>query len=112
MEEYEQRSSTLAQLADEAKELNDDSTVNFLRDSEKEQQHDGLLLQTILDEVRSAKLAGMCPVQTDQHVLECRVASAALIVIGANAIAPMKFLRNRCLIFFEAAVFNGIRPVG
>ena len=50
MEEYEQRSSTLAQLADEAKELNDDSTV-------------------ILDEVRSAKLAGMCPVQTDQHVL-------------------------------------------
>ena len=61
MEEYE--------LADEAKELNDDSTVNFLRDLEKEQQHDGLLLQTILDEVRSAKLAGMCPVQTDQHVL-------------------------------------------
>lgn len=48
MEEYEQRSSTLAQLADEAKELNDDSTVNFLRDLEKEQQHDGLLLQTIL----------------------------------------------------------------
>ncbi|EFA4909183.1 ferritin-like domain-containing protein [Escherichia coli] len=44
-------------------------TVNFLRDLEKEQQHDGLLLQTILDEVRSAKLAGMCPVQTDQHVL-------------------------------------------
>lgn len=35
MEEYEQRSSTLAQLADEAKELNDDSTVNFLRDLEK-----------------------------------------------------------------------------
>lgn len=35
MEEYEQRSSTLAQLADEAKELNDDSTVNFLRDLKK-----------------------------------------------------------------------------
>lgn len=35
MEEYEQRSSTLAQLADEAKELNDDSTANFLRDLEK-----------------------------------------------------------------------------
>ena len=32
-------------------------------------KNDGLLLQTILDEVRSAKLAGMCPVQTDQHVL-------------------------------------------
>lgn len=86
MEEYEQRSSTLAQLADEAKELNDDSTVNFLRDLEKEQQHDGLLLQTILDEVRSAKLAGMCPVQTRPTCSECRVTPAALIIIGANAL--------------------------
>ncbi len=91
MEEYEQRSSTLAQLADEAKELNDDSTVNFLRDLEKEQQHDGLLLQTILDEVRSAKLAGYVPCADRPTCSECRVASAALIVIGANAIAPMKF---------------------
>ncbi|VFS18143.1 ferritin-like protein 2 [Escherichia coli] len=86
MEEYEQRSSTLAQLADEAKELNDDSTVNFLRDLEKEQQHDGLLLQTILDEVRSAKLAGMCPVADRPTCSECRVASATLIIIGANAL--------------------------
>ncbi|XPE56041.1 non-heme ferritin-like protein [Shigella flexneri] len=60
MEEYEQHSSTLAQLADEAKELNDDSTVDFLRNLEKEQQHDGLLLQTILDEVRSAETCRVC----------------------------------------------------
>ncbi len=106
MEEYEQRSdSVAAQLADEAKELNDDSTVNFLRDLEKEQQHDGLLLQTILDEVRSAKLAGMCPVQTDQHVSECRVTPAALIIIGANGIAPMKVLEKPLPHLFEAAVF-------
>ena len=63
------RSSSLVQFADEGKERIEDSTFNFLRDLEKEQQHDGLVLQTILDEVRSAKLAGMCPVQTDQHVL-------------------------------------------
>ena len=69
MEEYEQRSSTLAQLADEAKELNDDSTVNFLRDLEKNSSMMACYCKTILDEVRSAKLAGMCPVQTDQHVL-------------------------------------------
>jgi hypothetical protein len=34
-----------------------------------------------------------------------------LIVIGANAIAPMKFLRNRCLIFLKQRFFNGIRPI-
>ena len=93
MEEYEQRSSTLAQLADEAKELNDDSTVNFLRDLEKEQQHDGLLLQTILDEVRSAKLAGMCPVQTDQHVLNVvsHQFEAAVFLMGFTLWGKLEF---------------------
>lgn len=93
MEEYEQRSSTLAQLADEAKELNDDSTVNFLRDLEKEQQHDGLLLQTILDEVRSAKLAGMCPVQTDQHacsVIPSCTASTKIRCLPAALLCSMR----------------------
>ena len=69
MDDFEQRASTLSQLTNEAEALNDAPTLDFLHDLEKEQQHDGLLLQTILDEVRSAKLAGMCPVQTDQHVL-------------------------------------------
>ncbi|STJ60983.1 ferritin-like protein 2 [Escherichia coli] len=86
MEEYEQRSSTLAQLADEAKELNDDSTVNFLRDLEKEQQHDGLLLQTILDEVAQCETCGYVPCADRPTCSECRVTPAALIIIGANAL--------------------------
>lgn len=69
LEDHEQRASTLSRLADEAEALNDTPTLSFLHTLEKEQQQDGLLLQTILDEVRSAKRAGLCPAQTDQHVL-------------------------------------------
>ena len=69
MDDFEQRASTLSQLTNEAEALNDAPTLDFLHDLEKEQQQDGLLLQTILDEVRSAKRAGLCPAQTDQHVL-------------------------------------------
>lgn len=69
IKKYKQRSSTLAQLANKAKKLNNNSTVNFLRNLKKKQQHNSLLLQTILNKVRSAKLASMCPVQTNQHVL-------------------------------------------
>ncbi len=61
MEEYEQRSSTLAQLADEAKELNDDSTVNFLRDLEKEQQHDGSRCKPLMKcAVRNLRVCALC----------------------------------------------------
>ena len=35
----------------------------------KEQEQDGILLKTILDEVRSARKAGLCIQQTDQHLL-------------------------------------------
>lgn len=69
MEDYEQRASTLSRLADEAQALNDVTVLSFLHSLEKEQQQDGLLLHTILDEVRSAKRAGLCAAQTDQHVL-------------------------------------------
>lgn len=69
LDDYTRRSSTLARLANEAEALNDASTLEFIHDLEKEQQQDGLLLQTILDEVRSAKRAGLCQAQTDQHVL-------------------------------------------
>lgn len=69
LEDYEQRANTLARLTDEAKALNDKPTLDFLYELEKEQQQDGLLLKTILDEVRSAKLAGLCAAQTDQHLL-------------------------------------------
>lgn len=60
LEDYQQRASTLSRLADEAKALNDASTLDFLHTLEKEQQQDGVLLQTILEEVRSAKRAGLC----------------------------------------------------
>ncbi|WP_436857805.1 non-heme ferritin-like protein [Citrobacter tructae] len=69
LDDYMQRSSKLSRLADEAKALNDASTLDFLHDLEKEQQQDGLLLQTIFEEVRNAKRAGLCMAQTDQHVL-------------------------------------------
>lgn len=64
LEDYQQRAST-----HEAKALNDASTLDFLHTLEKEQQQDGVLLQTILEEVRSAKRAGLCLAQTDQHLL-------------------------------------------
>lgn len=69
LDEYEQRYTMLKNLAGEAKALNDDTTLDFLDDIKKEQQQDGLLLKTILDEVRSAKRAGLCMTQTDQHLL-------------------------------------------
>lgn len=69
LEEYEQRLSMLNSLAGEAKALKDDTILDFLHDMGKEQQQDGLLLKTILDEVRSAKRAGLCMEQTDQHLL-------------------------------------------
>jgi ferritin-like protein 2 len=69
LDEYEQRCTMLKTLTGEAKALNDDTTLDFLRDMRKEQQQDGLLLKTILDEVRSAKRAGLCMTQTDQHLL-------------------------------------------
>ena len=69
LEEYEQRCLTLNQLTDEARKAKDISTLNFLHDIEKEQQQDGILLKTILDEVRQARRTGMGLEQTDRHLL-------------------------------------------
>ena len=69
LDEYQQRYSKLSRLTNEAEALNDATTIDFLHDLEKEQQQDGVLLQTILDEVRSAKRAGLCMAQTDKHLL-------------------------------------------
>ncbi len=68
LEEHHQRSSTLSALTLEAKAMQDDTTLHFLNALEKEQLQDGILLQTILDEVRSAHKAGLCMHQTDQHL--------------------------------------------
>ncbi|VFS76551.1 ferritin-like protein [Raoultella terrigena] len=42
----------------------------FLTLLEKEQQQDGMLLQTVLDEVRSADKAGLCLQQTDRRLMD------------------------------------------
>ena len=69
LEEYEQRCQTLNQLTDEARKMEDIPTLNFLHDIEKEQQQDGVLLKTVLDEVRQARSTGMGLEQTDRHLL-------------------------------------------
>ncbi|MCT4702212.1 non-heme ferritin-like protein [Enterobacteriaceae bacterium H20N1] len=66
--DHQQRSKTLTQLTDEAKALNDYRTLFFLQSVQSEQQQDGLLLNTLLDEVRNARKAGLCMAQTDQHL--------------------------------------------
>ncbi|MEK0248311.1 non-heme ferritin-like protein [Raoultella sp. BAC10a-01-01] len=68
--DYEQRSSLLAGLAEEAKAQSDDSTWRFLTLLEKEQQQDGILLKTVLDVVRNADKAGICLQQTDRRLMD------------------------------------------
>ena len=70
LEEYEQRCSTLSKLADEAQAQHDSKTLKFLRDMDKEQQQDGMLLKALADEIRNARRAGLCPEQTDRHLLD------------------------------------------
>ncbi|MDW3283523.1 ferritin, partial [Escherichia coli] len=48
----------------------DITTLRFLRDMDKEQQQDGLLLKTLADELHNAQQAGLCPEQTDRHLLD------------------------------------------
>jgi len=69
LEAYSQRCATLARLTAEAAAMNDACTLEFLRQLEKVQQQDGLLLQTIMEEVHNAQLSGMGLPQTDQHLL-------------------------------------------
>ncbi len=70
LEEYEQRCTKLNKLADEAKAQQDIITLKFLRDMDREQQQDGMLLKTLADEIRNAKRAGICLEQTDRHLLD------------------------------------------
>ena len=67
--DYEQRSSMLSGLTEEAKAQRDDTTWRFLTLLEKEQQQDGVLLQSVLEEVRNADKAGLGMLQTDRRLL-------------------------------------------
>ncbi|SNY74205.1 non-heme ferritin-like protein [Enterobacter sp. CC120223-11] len=69
LKEHHQRRSTLSALALEAKAMQDDNTLRFLTSLEKEEHQGGVLLQAILEEVRSADKAGLCIYQTDQHLM-------------------------------------------
>ncbi|POP45002.1 ferritin [Superficieibacter electus] len=69
MIDFQRRSETLAKLIEEARKLNDADTLAFLIQIEAEREEHGLLLQTIVEEVRHARQAGMAMEQTDRHLL-------------------------------------------
>lgn len=69
LDDYHLRHETLATLKEEAKAANAVKIVSFLMALSKEQDRDGERLQTILEEVRNAKKAGLCMSQTDRHLL-------------------------------------------
>jgi len=66
--DYQQRSTTLTQLTDEAKAANDYRTLRFLQSVKNEQLQVGALLNILLDEVRNADKAGLGMAQTDQYL--------------------------------------------
>ncbi|GDX04342.1 non-heme ferritin-like protein [Buttiauxella selenatireducens] len=68
LEDHRQRCVTLSKLTAEATDLKDYPTLTFLKTVDREQQEEGVLLTTILDEVRSAHKAGLCMTQTDEHL--------------------------------------------
>ena len=67
--DYRQRSSMLSGLAEEAKAQSDDNTWRFLTRLAEEQQQDGLLLQSVLEEIRNADKAGIGMEQTDRRLM-------------------------------------------
>ena len=70
VEDYQQRSSILSSLAEEAKAQSDAPTLRFLTLLAEQQDGDGMLLETILDEVRHAEKAGTSEQQTDRYLLD------------------------------------------
>lgn len=67
--EYTSRCRILALLTAQADAYGDIETRDFLREMEKEHEYEGLLLQTIMDEVRNARKMGLGLSQTDRHLL-------------------------------------------
>jgi len=69
MQDYHRRTETLTKLTEEARELQDETTLAFLTQMKSDREEHGLLLQTILEEVRSADQSGLGMEQTDRHLL-------------------------------------------
>lgn len=75
LEEYNVRCETLTQLSEEAKAVKDEKTLNFLRELEKAEQQDGLLLQLLISEIHRSLRDGKNIAQTDRallNVVNCR----------------------------------------
>ncbi|WAH52409.1 non-heme ferritin-like protein [Pseudescherichia vulneris] len=74
-EEYNVRREMLAQLSEEAKVVKDEKTLNFLRELDKAEQQDGLLLQLLIGEIHRSLRDGKNITQTDRallNVVNCR----------------------------------------
>ena len=69
LDAHRQLSEKASELLHEARAHRDESTLRFLISLEKELEQDGVLLQTILDEVRSARRSGLCMYQTDKLLI-------------------------------------------
>lgn len=75
LEEYNVRYHMLTQLSAEAEAVNDEKTLNFLRELEKAEQQDGLLLQLLIGEIHRSLRDGKNIAQTDRallNVVNCR----------------------------------------
>lgn len=75
LEDYNVRREMLAQLSEEAEAVKDEKTLHFLRELEKAEQQDGLLLKLLIGEIHRSLRDGKNIAQTDQallNVVNCR----------------------------------------
>ena len=63
------RAQSSITLTEEARAQSDDNTWRFLTLLAEEQQQDGLLLQSVLEEIRNADKAGLGMEQTDRRLM-------------------------------------------
>ena len=69
LEDYYVRYEMLTRLSQEAAAVKDEKTLNFLRELEKAEQQDGLLLQLLMSEIHRSLRDGKNIAQTDQALL-------------------------------------------
>lgn len=75
LEEYKVRCEMLMRLSEEAAAVKDEKTLSFLRELEKAEQQDGLLLQLLIGEIHRSLRDGKNIAQTDRallNVVNCR----------------------------------------
>lgn len=75
LEEYNVRYEMLTRLSEEAEAVKDEKTFKFLRELEKAEQQDGVLLQLLISEIHRSLRDGKNIAQTDRallNVVNCR----------------------------------------